>query len=322
MHSLTGIANRVLRSGGTFRWNLFRWPASASLMGASALKGWQLISLPVMPPGMLHGRVPTTLTSVIELVLSVRLLLKPLDFIDWLLTTLLWTVFLMVSSGESFVGADSCGCFGFVSVPPIYTAVFDAGMLVVLIGSRPAISEHTDRARKRGKNIATVLTILGATLVALVVTGLQAEASDRQGIVVADGRIFLEPTKWVGRRFPLLPYLVHADEIRTGDWTLLFYRSDCSICEPIKRDFQQVSGQADTTIASSIGLALVDFVSSSDERPVGGSVGTSDRRIQKLRLQSGSEWIVQTPFLVRLHDGDVVRVYPEPDHAAIFAATR
>ena len=44
------------------------------------------------------------------------------------------------------------------------------------------------------------------------------------------GWCWLEPEKWVGKRFPLLRYLKIDADLSQGEWTIMFHRHDCSEC--------------------------------------------------------------------------------------------
>jgi hypothetical protein len=60
----------------------------------------------------------------------------------------------------------------------------------------------------------------------------------------ADGRktILLEPDKWVGKEFPLLPYIEPpevGEKLKIGEWTVVLYHHDCPKCKEVINDLME-----------------------------------------------------------------------------------
>ena len=124
-------------------------------------------------------------------------------------------------------------------------------------------------------------------------------------IFTSSNRVILLPEKWVGCRFPILPYLDHGRQISSGKWTVVFFRRNCSKCDEILPKYIKRACRSESSTA---------FI----ELPVDAS-GPYDRRapftIDPRKTQAPTvmaslnnryDWLVETPFEVTVNNGMTV----------------
>jgi hypothetical protein len=104
-------------------------------------------------------------------------------------------------------GAESCGCFGRVAVPPWATALLDGGLAAALLGA-PASPRTGGPARAR---LALLAALVGAGGVGLAVPATSPPATGTAGDAAA-----------------LVEALPRA--CRGGRWVVCCYRSTCAHC--------------------------------------------------------------------------------------------
>ena len=116
--------------------------------------------------------------------------------------------------------------------------------------------------------------------------------------------VILEPDTWVGKRFPLLEYLDHGDELEVGQWLAVLYVFDCPPCRAHMPDYERMArGQDPRGDGRRITLIEVPPYAPDQWDPV-----RADTRCHRVRLASEIEWFVQTPLEVWLRDGLVLSV--------------
>jgi len=229
------------------RWNVLRFCTAAVLLTAAGLKTYQLATTPSLGDGLLDARWLNILVVEFELGFGVWLIFGMLPKTTWLASLACFTAFAGVSFYKGMIGADSCGCFGAVAVNPWYTFMLDACIVAALIACRPNgislrirvfLSELT--AERRWKQLASVM--IGWLLLAVPATAVMMSVSANSlaelgtEFTGADGRktILLEPEKWKGKEFPLLPYIEPPEvrePLKTGEWTVVLYHHDCPKCK-------------------------------------------------------------------------------------------
>ena len=111
----------------------------------------------------------------------------------------------------------------------------------------------------------------------------------------ADGRktILLEPEKWVGKDFPLSPFIEPTEvreRLKTGEWTVVLYHHDCPKCrETIEQC--ELAGQNNVVVVEvpPYGIRHTDFS-------------------LYARLTDNLDWFVSSPVVIMLNQ---YRVLPK-----------
>ena len=140
--------------------------------------------------------------------------------------------------------------------------------------------------------IAVVAAVIGLGLAALSNSWrLETVADDPEN---AEGAsvVILDPTRWLGRPFPLRGSLDVPDEVIRGRWELLFVRRGCPKCEDALRAWEA----ADRLEG---GRYVVELPSEN------GPPSDSPAGVLRGRLSQDKKWVAQVPFQVVLVDGVV-----------------
>jgi hypothetical protein len=109
-------------------WAIVRFLVAAVLLVASVLKAYQSS---VLENNLFKTRCFQFLLVEGELAIAVILLLGLIPKISWLITTILFTIFSIVSLSEGLKGSESCHCFGAIQMSPFLTFALDIGILVL-----------------------------------------------------------------------------------------------------------------------------------------------------------------------------------------------
>ncbi len=193
----------------------FRMAVGLLLLCAAVLKAWQFTHSLVTPAGLerLIGFIPALIGWEVFLGL-------------WLISGIFgnavrwaaiagFSLFACYALYEAVSGYASCGCFGQVPVNPWFTVGLDAAVVLGLVflagpANQPPTAGQTGAPRKR---VQTATIVVGAVL-GLAVGIATAELHPRPRTVVPGVSFFnggklvlLDPTKWIGHRFPLLSHV-------------------------------------------------------------------------------------------------------------------
>jgi hypothetical protein len=232
----------------------------------------------------------------------------------WLLlgwaSGVLWFVALLFFAGLAgaslFLGVDgqeSCRCFGTrLLVPPWYTAAGDALAIAALLLWRPLWTSESRgcRGSRWLRRVGVLLACVpGAVIGLLALTGGWAA----EGRWLGDERpSFLDPEKWSGKRFPLLPYIDIREELEHGRWLVVLYQHGCSKCDKVISDCREAAGDA-LRGPTRMRLALVEVSLRSGADP--GEAGMQDFRFKRGVVKDANGWQVATPAVLVLEEGYV-----------------
>jgi len=219
------------------------------------------------------------------------------DGATWWLALVTFSVFACWSAGRWLAGAESCGCFGAVALPPWITLAIDTLAIACLLRSRP-----TPGLAFEGGGWARLRVMLPAALLLCVALVAMTSVAQRKFSVLSSkgvtsaGVVVVEHEDWPGRRFPLLSHIESKADPHTGEWDVLLYHPDCHVCHDVMVQIErarQVNKQA----------APVALISVTDpgQDPLIKSLRTGGCAVGAL---SGERtWFVTTPLRVRLSEG-------------------
>ena len=183
------------------------------------------------------------------------------------------------------LGVHDCGCFGHLSMDPIYTAAIDAVCLTI---AWFAPTEDTDRT-------VLTLTSLLALVIAIAIAGPLIFDKSRDGYSTSK-RMSLQCDPEIGKPLQFASHIVGGSDFMKGSWQLLFFRSSCPDCVSA---LNQMNTAVDFDKKSQ--LAVIEIP------PLGrNSIELSLARYSY--LDPRIEWEIPTPMRIKLSDGLVVEM--------------
>ncbi|MFW5882665.1 MAG: MauE/DoxX family redox-associated membrane protein [Planctomycetota bacterium] len=273
------------------------------LLAAAGMKAHQLLTHPVIMEIWLDWRPFQIAWLNVEILLGLALVTGLWPRLSWGVAVLSFTAFTGVTVWKAAIGAESCGCFGVVTVDPRITLVMDIAILAALLVFRPPPRHDTDHPPPRtgfrhplGKAVIALwlLTSIPLTVATALYTPSQL-ASDGT-IIGSSGMVVLQPAAWTGTRLPLIPHIVAEAEVTTGRWTVVLYRHDCPHC----RD-QLPAAVADLRAKGEGRVALIQVPPRSPELPEWLPPPAPD--LTHGALNGEREWFVETPTFLTLNHG-------------------
>ncbi len=276
------------------------------LLAAAGLKAHQLATGPTAEAGLLTSRWFLVAAVESEIVLGLCLLSGVLARTVWLVALGCFAVFACVSFSKGLAGEASCGCFGTVKVNPWYTFALDAAAVAALLRWRPSFSQGSEPSGERPAAVrlaafASVWLAVGLPIGWLAGRFEPTIVTDEGEILGESQIVVLEPERWLGMRFPLLPHIDIGSRLAEGRWIVLLYHHDCPECRRVFPEYERVARL--TRDAGRPQVALVEvppFRSERDWRAIAG--------VQRGRLSDAKDWFVQTPTEILLDRGIVTAI--------------
>jgi len=268
---------------------------------AAALKGHQLLDGTLPEPSLFAWQPFHLMTIEADLALGLWLVS---GFRHQIAAWFAFAYFLLLAGASGYLlieGSQTCGCFGPVAVKPWVTLVFNLTAVCAL-----ALCPRTQSKR----DILPVrLHFPVVALVVLCFVGpylLVASGPDRRittALNVESGEfgetIILDVENWVGRRLPILKYLDGAERLEQGWWTVVLHQQDCEVCERFLRQTAAEAKDRQPPLAL-VEVVAVGRVAVGPPAGVKGALHTS--------LTGWRRWVVQTPTIVELDNGNVTKV--------------
>ena len=201
------------------------------LLTAAALKGSQLLTEPMANSDIWTNRAFLIFTVEFEIALGIWLLSGLFKKAAWLAVITCFSLFSLITLYKGLTGAASCGCFGSVHVNPWITLTcIDLPAVATLSIFRP---KNLDFRRPLAfftpqpgliRFAAVLLLALNAACVSTVILALNEPA------MVTNEYEVIEPETWVGKELPILDHIDIGEQLKTGNWLVVFYRYDCPHC--------------------------------------------------------------------------------------------
>jgi hypothetical protein len=272
------------------------------LLSAAALKGYEVAAAPLPETSLWSSR--GFLIGVIEAEFGLGL---------WLLSgrfpcAARWTALVAFQAFFAFSlikvmrGEARCGCFGPAPISPLGAAGLDLAAILSLWLWHPP--EDTDRPVKpcwlRDAALLIFIPLLGVPGgVVLALTRPTALDADTE-IDANHTAVLLDPEKWVGRRCPLLPYTDIGADLSQGEWLVVLYHHDCLRCRAVLPTYEARA----RAVASHPRAPRTAFLA---VPPHGEPLWqfAPDSACRQGRLDESRKWLVNTPAILRLHEGVV-----------------
>jgi hypothetical protein len=302
-------------------YNAVRVGVGLLLLAAAVMKAHQLATEPTEEKTLLTSRWFLTIWVETEFVLAGWLLSGLWMRLGWVAVLGCFVVFLMMTAGKALAGEESCGCFGRIRIDPRYTTVLDLMVVAALAVFRPSLRRSLPIGRRRLRLVLAACGIVGFGVPAGLSAVLYTPASlSTDGEIVGDARfVVLRPEDWTGKRLPLLMYIDISDRISRGTWTLVLYHYDCPHCKAKLPEYERQAREESLRK----GITSVAMIELPPYAPPGLSPLPPSGPYVRGAVSNVRDWFVETPTVVVIKDGVVVRgvldAEPTPDVKALAA---
>jgi thiol-disulfide isomerase/thioredoxin len=275
------------------------WIAGLVLLFATATKFHQLLAEPIISKGFWESWEFFLIQIPLELGLGIWLISGLFRKAGWLLALISFAGFIAVTLYKGLIGAESCGCFGTVTVNPWITLfVMDVPLFILLAIFRPKGEKLLPPPWPKAVHffaIAIPTFILLPAVEYVLITNKPPMASEKYEV--------LDVKKWANQDvWPLLEYIDIKDSLQTGEWIVLMYHYDCPDCRDAIPEYEKMHHNLK---GNNINLAFIEMPSVSGEEHLIEISGDVIRG----RLSDAKKWFVQTPVVAILHDGVVLQAW-------------
>jgi uncharacterized membrane protein YphA (DoxX/SURF4 family) len=286
-----------------WRWLILRFMVATILLIAAGLKAHQLATTPLLSEGLLHNRWFNIFVVEFELFFGIWLIFGLLPKLTWLVTIGLFSIFSVVSFYKAISGEISCGCWGNVTVNPWITMTSDlmiTGLLMIFLPKKHFFHKKMFRReltglRQKSKIVAVVgiWSVITVPIMLAILSVRFVTLTEELHLSGNEKSVLLEPSKWVGKEFPLLQFLegTDIDKILTNNQNVVLFRFDCEECKQVIEKIQDKNRYVFIAIPSeknNIALfSLPEYSTLSDKY----------------------EWWVETPVVFVLENGIVKKVF-------------
>ena len=267
------------------------------------MKAIQLAAVPVLGEGLLNARWFTFCLVEFELGFGLWLLAGSFPRLTRFAVIALFFIFGLVSCYKALSGEASCGCFGAAKVPPLWTTLLDAALVIFALCSPP-----TENKEPRPKQIAPAAVIWAAVSIPVLAAAISNRTTEAGALgrehIASNGRrtIELEPEKWTDGVIPILPYIEPPEarqRLSEGTWTVLFFQRDCLDCQSqIRKLAEQRAAKQDVKGQNTAGQNTGDIVCV-EIPPYGDTAAAIPAGLIYARLSDRDDWYIETPALLR-----------------------
>lgn len=286
-----------------------RIAVAALLLVAAGLKTHQLATSPLPETDLLTSRWFLIAVVECELALGFWLLSAWQVKIARFVAIGCFTLFGIVTLFKAFQGAESCGCFGKVSISPWYTVVVDFLAVAALLVFKPSCSVCRSPGSRHASRHGFVITSIALLVVGIPAGWAMATFSpnqlDDEGLLNGSGQIVvLEPEQWIGKPFPLKRHIDQGEQLGRGSWNVVLYHHDCPNCQKLIAEIQN-DGHVPASNTNHQKTMLVEMP---PYGPDYQDVSEDVARVSYARLSDQREWFVSAPAQIQLAEGTVIRV--------------
>ncbi len=306
---------------GKLGYHLVRILLGFVLFLAAAFKTHELATTPTLGNSLLENRYLLMAVIQFEFFLALWLFSGLYPRLAWKITLGLFSIFAVVTLYKALSGEASCGCLGRVEINPWYTLALDLSAVALLIYCRSDFS-----LLKRSFTFRCIFarsTALVAVWSLLAISTSWAIASfqplDNVGDLSLIGQAFqgpdgkktivVDPEDWIGKHFPLLPFIENsASELQSGErplrerlpeghWFIVLYRHDCSNCLESMPNYERIAIRSVNNL-NAPRVALIETSSSNiDARSLPLS---SETPCVLGQLNSKWEWFTEPPIVIEI----------------------
>ena len=274
------------------------------LIVAAVLKIHQLLTEPIVSKGFWESWAFFVIQIPLELGLGIWLVCGLFRKAAWIIAVLAFGLFILVTLQKGFIGAESCGCFGRVKVNPWITfSIIDVPIFLGLVIFRPKGLKllpppWPSAVHFFGVAIPT-FTLLGV-LIPVLIFNKPLDKTDTYEVI--------KPADWITdahahKEWSMFKYIDIANLLRSNIVIVVLYDTECDSCHHAIPLYDQMArdmaGNEDSIL-----FALIEIPPYASEK---NDIVPVDTPCLRGRLDSSKKWYVQTPLVVVLVDGIVVK---------------
>jgi thiol-disulfide isomerase/thioredoxin len=276
------------------------WIAGVVLLVATALKIQQLLTEPILSKGFWESWEFFLIQIPLELGLGIWLVCGLFRKAGWLLGLIAFGGFIGVTLFKGITGAESCGCFGMVKVNPWITLfVMDVPIFILLAVFRPKGEKLFPPPWPKAVHffaIAIPTFILLPTIEYVLITNKPPMVSQKYEVI--------EINQWANQEvWLLLQYIDISDQLQSGEWVVLMYHNDCPTCREAIPEYEKMYKDLK---GNNVDMAFIEMPPYED-----GDLQLipSGSQINRGRLSEAKKWFVQTPVVVVIDNGRVLKAW-------------
>jgi hypothetical protein len=285
-------------------WRGVRPIIGTALIGASILKAIELATEPTLDNRWFSSRAFWTTIVELQFVLGMLLVLDLLRKVTLLVTTLLFSVFVVYTLSMGLLD-EQCGCLGRLEIDPWYVCAFDCLALSTLLWLFPQAWSVPPVSRVR---FVRWTLFCGGAIFLAIPAGL-AMATFSPTLLRHDGSftgnrsvILLEPEKWPNHPFSLAQHIDIGGDLLKQHWIVLLYTPQCETCMAMIRQYQHVRTSREAPGSPRIALVAVNRNLSDVDA---GLFSEENERLRTASLSPSKRWVCKTPVVVHVSHGIV-----------------
>ncbi|MBN1393354.1 MAG: hypothetical protein JW947_11215 [Sedimentisphaerales bacterium] len=276
------------------------------LIVAAVLKIHQLLTEPIISKGFWESWEFFVIQIPLELGLGIWLVCGLFRKAAWILAVLGFGLFIAVTLQKGLIGAESCGCFGRVKVNPWITLfAVDIPIFLGLLIFRPKglkLLPPPWPSAKHFFGVAIPTFILLGTIVPVLIFNKPPDKTDKYEVI--------KPNEWVtsqhpGEEWSMFKYIDIADSLRSGIVIAVFYSTECESCHKTIPFYDQMSRDMAAN-EDAIQFAFIEIPPYASQENI---LIPSDTLCLRGKLDSSKAWYTETPLVVVLRDGLVVKTW-------------
>ena len=280
---------------------LARWAAGGLLLAAAYLKWRQAYDLADFGGFGPLAKWSTILLVAGEVVFAFWLLCGVLVPATKWLAVGVFSAFALYNAHRWLGGYATCGCFGAVKIDPRVTMGIDAAVAgLFLLSAAPPLRALHWKVERRVLLVASAVPLLLAIPAAATLAAVSPPTLTADGLAgQAGGLVRLEPSEWVGRRLPLLPYIEGvAADVGRGEWQVVLMHPDCGHCA------DALPALVEEARTSARPVLLLNVTRQPDAAAV-RRAATEVPNLYAGRLDPAYLWSAATPQFLSVSDGSV-----------------
>jgi thiol-disulfide isomerase/thioredoxin len=292
--------------------------AGMFLIVAAALKSHQILTEPVISKGFWESWAFFVIQIPLEFGLGIWLVCGLFRKVAWLLGTIAFGGFIIVTSHLALTGASSCGCFGTVHVNPWITlCTIDIPLFIMMLIFRPKDEKFLPPPWPSAKHffgVAIPTFIFLGILVPVLIFNKPPEQTEKYVVVHPEQWSTAKPVTPAAaeanesdkapaaQEWPLLKSIDIANSLRQGIVVALLYHHDCPDCAEAIPQYDKISREMGSEGVIRFVFIAVPPYGTPEQDPV-----PADSKCLRGKLDASKKWYFQTPLVVLLQDGAVVK---------------
>jgi thiol-disulfide isomerase/thioredoxin len=271
------------------------------LIVAAVLKIHQLLTEPIISEGFWESWEFFLIQIPLELGLGIWLVCGLFRKAAWILAVLAFGLFIAVTLQKAFAGAESCGCFGTVKVNPWITlSIIDIPLFLGLLIFRPRGLKLLPPPWPKAVHffgVAIPTFIIFSIIMPYLILNPPLEKTDTYEVV--------KPEEWMQQAgdWSMLEHVDIADSLLSNMVIVVFYSIECDTCQETVPLYDQMArDMAGNEDAIQFAFIEIPPYASDDLVP-------ADTPCLRGRLDASKKWYMQTPLVVVLQEGIVVKFW-------------